>query len=302
MMEQLDETVESARTFLSKALDRGILDSKQLGFLSDCLSEIPDHEGSGLDAGSATQFIHTTLQLLEACLEEEDRPRAGFVNPIVQEELSRACRKSGGNNWILRTVCDGGRSGTDRRFTFGQVKQKPGDPDDPSFFGGVWLADCDGAQRRVVFSIVADMIPGSEEWNPVGGAEGEIRILEDRVRRRGPTPWSLQVEPDSPLGRWIARLTGTTSIGQHRGHIPLGVLGEAVRRALEPKGLSHLLLGPSRRDPPTEPWHTGSFLRQIEDSFDFEWQGLAIDTSREALVEARCVIGLRGKILHILDR
>ncbi|MGE4619416.1 MAG: hypothetical protein AAEJ04_06355, partial [Planctomycetota bacterium] len=150
-------------------------------------------------------------------------------------------------------------------------------------------------------AIVADAIPGSEDWTPVITTGTHEKNLEEVVRARGERPWQLQVEPDSALGHWISRLTGTPNIGQHAGHIPLGVLCEAVRRALEPRGLTHLLLGPSRRDPPTCPWHTGSFLRRIGDSFDFEWQGFAIEGRRNALVEARCTIGIRGKILGLLE-
>ena len=288
------------RGFLQKALDKGIIDSGQFDFLLDSLTTVPDSLESGLDPEIAGQFIQTTLQLIEVCLDDRERPRSGFVNPIIQKELDQWCNKEGGKKWRLTNVNDGGRSGKDRQFTFGQVKQNPDDPDDPSFFGGVWTADCDGKIRRVAFAIVANVIPGSEEWQPVSGTAEELSNLESQVRGRGPHPWKLQVEPDTPLGQWIAKLSGTTNIGQHCGHIPLGVLGEAVRRALEPRGLSHLLLGPSRRDPPTEPWHTGSFLQRIGDSFDFSWRGHAVENRSNSIVEARCVIGVRGKILQII--
>lgn len=291
---------EYTRGFLQRALDKNVIQAKQHQFLLDCLEQLPDPLESGLDPQIAEQFIHTTLQLIEVCLDHRERPRSGFVNPIIQRELDLWCKKEGGKDWRLTTVSDGGRSGQDRQFTFGQVKQNPDDPDDPSFFGGVWTADCDGEIRRVAFAIVANVIPGSEEWQPVKDTDEALDILESRIRGRGPHPWKLQVEPDTPLGRWIARLSGTTNIGQHSGHIPLGVLGEAVRRALEPRGLNHLLLGPSRRDPPTEPWHTGSFLERIGDSFDFSWQGHAIEKRSNTIVEARCVIGVRGKILQII--
>ena len=292
---------EYTREFLERALKKGVIHDKQHQFLQDCLTQLPDPSDSGLDPEIAEQFIQTTVQLIEVCLDDRERPRSGFVNPIIQSELDLWCKKEGGKSWRLTTVSDDGRSGKDRQFTFGQVKQNPDDPDDPSFFGGVWTADCDGEIRRVAFAIVANVIPGSEEWKPVTGSEESLKTLENQVRSRGPHPWQLQVEADTPLGKWIAKLSGTSNIGQHSGHIPLGVLGEAVRRALEPRGLSHLLLGPSRRDPPTEPWHTGSFLRRVGDSFDFAWQGYAIEKRSDCLVEARCVIGVRGKILQIIQ-
>ena len=125
--------------------------------------------------------------------------------------------------------------------------------------------------------------------------------MEALVRARGAHPWSLQVDGDSPLGQWMATLAGTSNIGQHSGHIPLGVLSEAVRRDLEPRGLTHLLLGPSRRDPPTRPWHTGSFLLRVGEGFDFNWSGYAIDHRRDILVEASCTVGVRGKILGLME-
>ncbi|MAJ27899.1 hypothetical protein CBD41_00670 [bacterium TMED181] len=295
-----DHNEEYTRSFLKRALENDVIQEKQHLFLTDCLKKIPDSSDSGLDPKFAGHFIHTTLQLIEVCLADRERPRSGFVNPIIQAELDQLCREKGGKSWTLSAVSDKERSGKDRQFTFGQVKQNPDDPEDPSFFGGVWTADCDGKSCRVAFAIVADVIPGSEEWHPLEKSEESMTKLDQQVRNRGPHPWKLQVEPDSHLGHWIAKLSGTTKIGQHAGHIPLGVLGEAVRRALEPRGLSHLLLGPSRRDPPTEPWHTGSFLRRIGDSFDFEWRGHAIENRRNAVVEAQCVIGVRGKILQII--
>ena len=301
MLKGRDQLLETTRIFLKSAMDSGIIDTQEHSYLSKCLSSIPETENCGLQADQAEQFIHTTIQLIQACLYEKEPPRTGFVTPILQKELDRHCQEKGGSSWNLESVNDVSRKGKDRRFTFGQVKQNPDDPDDPSFFGGVWLANCDGKTRRIAFAIVADVIPGSEAWEPVENLNENRESLHETVKNRGQYPWKLQVNPDSDLGRWIVRLTGTPNVGQHSGHIPLGVLGEAVRRALEPRGLTHLLLGPSRRDPPTEPWHTGSFLRRIGSSFDFEWRGYAIEPRRDTLVEATCVIGVRGKILQILD-
>lgn len=292
---------EAAAQIAHRALAAGIIDDTQHQELNSCFATIPSFEDSGLNPADSERFVTTTLQLIEACLCERSPERTGFVNPILAAELEKRRKIEGGKNWQLGTVSEVGRKGTDRRFTFGQVKENPDDPNDPSFFGGVWMADCDGVEKRVAFAIVADAVPGSEDWVLMANDDDHEKQIEEIVRARGERPWQLQVNPDSPLGRWIASLAGTSNIGQHAGHIPLGVLSEAVRRALEPRGLTHLLLGPSRRDPPSRPWHTGSFLRRIGDSFDFEWRGYAIEERRNALVEARCTIGIRGKILGILE-
>ncbi|MAW77894.1 MAG: hypothetical protein VYD70_05090 [Planctomycetota bacterium] len=292
---------EAAARIADRALETGIIDETQHQELASCFSTIPSPDDCGLDPVDAERFVTTTLQLIEICLCEQTPLRKGFVNPILAGELEKLRKIEGGTDWQLGTVNEVGRKGGDRRFTFGQVKENPDDPDDPSFFGGVWMANCDGAERRVVFAIAADAIPGSEDWVPVSNSGDHEKHLEELVRARGQRPWQLQVKPNSEMGLWIANLAGTSNIGQHSGHIPLGVLSEAVRRSLEPRGLTHLLLGPSRRDPPTRPWHTGSFLRRIGNSFDFEWRGYAIEERRNALVEARCTIGIRGKILGLLE-
>ena len=292
---------EAAAHIAQRAHSAGIIDELQHQELISCFSTLPSYNNCGLDPADSERFVTTTLQLIEVCLGAHSPNRSGFVNPILAAELEKHRKIEGGKDWQLGTVSEVGRKGTDRRFTFGQVKENPDDPDDPSFFGGVWMAECDGVEKRVVFAIVADAIPGSEDWVPVSSDSDHQKQIEEVVRARGKRPWHLQVKPDSALGHWIAALAGTSNIGQHSGHIPLGGLTEAVRRALEPRGLSHLLLGPSRRDPPTRPWHTGSFLNRIGNSFDFEWQGYAIDERRNALVEARCTVGIRGKILGILE-
>ncbi|MEE2889772.1 MAG: hypothetical protein VX404_04940 [Planctomycetota bacterium] len=292
---------EAAVCIADRARDAAIIGETEHQELISCFSSIPSHDGSGLDSCDAERFVRTTLQLVELCLSEDSPPRKGFVNPILCEELEKLRKAEGGKDWQLGTVTELGRKGSDRRYTFGQVKENPDDPEDPSFFGGAWMANCDGVEKKVIFAIVADAIPGSEDWIPVETTDAKEKQIEEMIRSRGEHPWQLQVEPDSDLGRWIAALAGTKNIGQHAGHIPLGVLSEAVRRTLEPRGLTHLLLGPSRRDPPTRPWHTGSFLRRISDSYDFEWQGFAIEGRRDALVEARCTIGIRGKILGLLE-
>ncbi|PCJ13054.1 MAG: hypothetical protein COB10_06205 [Planctomycetota bacterium] len=292
---------EAAVCIADRARDRAIIDETEHQELISCFSSIPSHDGCGLDTQDAERFVRTTLQLVELCLSEDSSVRKGFVNPILGAELDKLRKIEGGKEWHLGPVTELGRKGSDRRFTFGQVKENPDDPEDPSFFGGAWMANCDGVEKRVVFAIVADAIPGSEDWIPVETTNGQEKQIEELVRARGERPWQLQVEPGSALGRWIATLAGTKNIGQHAGHIPLGVLSEAVRRAFEPRGLTNLLLGPSRRDPPTRPWHTGSFLCRIGESFDFEWQGFAIEERRDALVEARCAIGIRGKILGLLE-
>jgi len=290
-----------AHRIAQRALDQGILEETEFSQLISCFSSLPTLDGCGLDPLDGQRFIRTNLQLIELCLKETTAPRKGFVNPLLKRELERHRQISGGQRWELGKVSETGRRGSDRRFTFGQVKENPDDPDDPSFFCGVWLADCDGIEKRIVFAITADAIPGSVDWSPKEIQSDEDRNMEALVRARGAHPWSLQVDGDSPLGQWIATLAGTSNIGQHSGHIPLGVLSEAVRRDLEPRGLTHLLLGPSRRDPPTRPWHTGSFLLRVGEGFDFNWSGFAIDHRRDILVEASCTVGVRGKILGLME-
>lgn len=290
-----------AHRIAQRALDQDILAETEYSELISCFSSLPTLDGCGLDPLDGQRFIRTNLQLIERCLKEPTAPRKGFVNPLLKRELERHRQISGGQRWELGRVSETARRGSDRRFTFGQVKENPDDPDDPSFFCGVWLADCDGVEKRIVFAITADAIPGSVDWSPKEIQSDEDRNMEALVRARGAHPWSLQVDGDSPLGQWIATLAGTSNIGQHSGHIPLGVLSEAVRRDLEPRGLTHLLLGPSRRDPPTRPWHTGSFLLRVGEGFDFNWSGYAIDHRRDILVEASCTVGVRGKILGLME-
>lgn len=285
----------------NQALARDVLDATGAELLVRTFNPAPSPENCGLDPDDHSRFLSTNLQLLEICLQEPGLHRPGFVNPLLQAELDRCCQRSGGNHWTLERISEEGRRGTDRRFTFGQVKSKPDDPEDPSFFGGSWLANCDGKERRIVFAIVADAVPGSEFWQTLSEGRGDGERLEAMVRSRGSHPWNLQVPADSPLGVWIEALAGSPNIGQHQGLIPLGVLSEAVRRSVEPRGLTHLLLGPSRRDPPSRSWHTGAFLSRVGDSFDFQWEGLAIEERSDRLVEASLVVRLRGRILHFLD-
>ena len=136
-----------------RALHEGALDPQQHAELIGCFSSIPPIEGCGLNAVDADRFIRTTLQLIELCLLEPSTPRTGFVNPLLDRELDRIRTLQGGQRWSLGKVTELGRRGSDRRFTFGQVKENPDDPNDPSFFGGVWMADCDGVKKRIVFAI-----------------------------------------------------------------------------------------------------------------------------------------------------
>lgn len=66
---------EYTRGFLQKALDKGVIDSGQFDFLLESLTMQPDSLESGLDTEVAGQFIQTTLQLIEVCLDDRDRPR-----------------------------------------------------------------------------------------------------------------------------------------------------------------------------------------------------------------------------------
>ncbi|MGE4619123.1 MAG: hypothetical protein AAEJ04_04865, partial [Planctomycetota bacterium] len=147
---------EAALCIANRARETGVIDQGQYEDLIACFATIPNAEGSGLDACDADRFIRTTLQLIEICLCEQSPLRKGFVNPILSAELEKLREIEGGKDWQLGHVNELGRKGGDRRFTFGQVKENPDDPEDPSFFGGVWVAHCDGVEKRVVFAIVAD--------------------------------------------------------------------------------------------------------------------------------------------------
>ncbi len=287
------------REIVERARDDGVLDDPQASELLTLFGTPPGGGGSGLDDDAAGRFAHATLELLEKCLFDPVLDRRPFVNPLVQEELDRLSEEQSESPWRLSQVSDTERRGTDRRFTFGQVKTRPDDPLDPSFFCGSWLAERSGEAGPIVFVIRAEAIPQSVLWTPIQKTGAERAQLEKRVRDRGPHASILQVEPTSPLGGWIAGLAGTNRIGQHKGEIPLGVLAEAVRRTLEPRGLTHLLLGMSRRDPTTRPWHTGAFLKRLGESCHFAWEGLAIDASTDTLVRARCTIAPNARIVRM---
>ena len=84
--------------------------------------------------------------------------------------------------------------------------------------------------------------------------------------------------------------------GQFRAQYPLGVLSEAVKRALERVGATHMLLGPSRRDRPEKSWHTGRFLDRIGHGHCFQWTGFALDRD-DRLILARTQIEIRARIV-----
>jgi len=262
----------------------------------------PPATGSGLDDTDARSFVESAVQAIEVCVAGGAKSHTAFVNAIVQRELDRAAAEDGLEASVLENICDLHRCGSDRRYIFGQVKERPDDPDDPSFFGGLWPARCaSGELRRVLFSIHAEAAPESVVVRPHEASGAEARALGARVRARGPHPWKLQVAGASPLGRWIAGLCGTDQIGQIRGQLPLGVLGDAVCRALEPRAVTHLLLGASRRDPPSRPWHTGAFLRPLATPGEFRWNGIGLDAETGALVDTLCTVRTRARI-HRLER
>ncbi|MGE4632360.1 MAG: hypothetical protein AAEJ47_04930, partial [Planctomycetota bacterium] len=138
---------EAAACIADRARDAAIIGETEHHELISCFSSIPSHDGSGLDSCDAERFVRTTLQLVELCLSEDSPQRKGFVNPILCEELEKLRKAEGGKDWQLGTVTELGRKGSDRRYTFGQVKENPDDPEDPSFFGGAWMANCDGVEK-----------------------------------------------------------------------------------------------------------------------------------------------------------
>lgn len=297
LVELLPEPELAIRYITERARDRRTLTEERAAELIELFGVPPGPTGSGLSAKEAQQFLCTTLQLIEVCLLDEPQPQEPLINSLLQSCLDRECAKRGEGRWSLtRQVCDDARRGVDRRFTFGQIKEVPSDSEAPSIFGGAWQVDCDGTERRVTFVLTAEALPERSAWERVPGDESLTR----RIHSRGPYPWRLQVEPRSSLGEWISGLTGTHNIGQHRGHFPLGVLCDAVQRHLSSLGLTHLLLGPSRRDPPTRPWHTGAFLRRAGDDFEFDWRGHAVVGDDPALVHAQCVVRMDARIDFLL--
>ncbi len=297
LVELFSEPERAIRRIADQAIARGTLTEELAAELIELFGVPPGPNDSGLSAEEAQQFLCTTLQLIDVCLREESRPQKPLINALLNQCLDRECEKQGGRHWSLtREISDDSRRGRDRRFTFGQIKEKPSDPQAPSMFGGAWQANCDGTERRVTFLLTAEALTERTTWEPVT----ENEKLTTRVRSRGPYPWRLQVEPQSPLGEWIAGLTGTHNIGQHRGHFPLGVLCDAVQRHLAPLGFTHLLLGPSRRDPATRPWHTGGFLRRSQHDSTFNWQGHAFVDEGPIPVQASCVVRISARIASFL--
>ena len=297
LVELFSSPTQAIQRVADDAVARGTLTQPQAAELLTLFGTPPGPEGSGLSGEGYEQFVCTTLQLIAACLLEEPAPQKPLINALLEESLSRECAARDGKNWALtREICDSARKGVDRRFTFGQIKEAPLDPGAPSVFGGAWQADCDGTERRVTFVLTANALPEQTHWESAPGDDS----LAKRVHARGLHPWKLQVEPNSPLGAWIAGLTGTQNIGQHRGHFPLGVLCDAVQRHLAALGLTHLLLGPSRRDPPSRPWHTGAFLRRDGQSFDFHWHGHALLGDDPVPVRANCVVRMAAQIVGVI--
>ncbi len=287
---------EYVAAFVRRSVHRGVIGSDEVDELSAHLTSPPGPEGSGLDALQYEQFLATTAQLIEICLHHSETKRPGFVNGVVQLAMdSRAER-----GWKLVEITDEDRRGGDRRKTFGQVKERPCDPMDPSFFGGSWIIERGDERRRLIFAIEAESVSGVTHVEPAVDSGRPPAWVESMVRSRGPAHWELQVEADSPLGAWITKLAGTDKIGQLRDQIPLGVLSEAVKRAMKPHGLSHLLLGPSRRDCPVRRWHTGRFLTRQGDSYRFRWEGFAFDPD-DVLVRATTVIEVKARIVSELS-
>lgn len=282
---------------LDRAVQRGVIDSDDHRALADLLAEPPGPERSGLDLLQYEQFIAVTLQHIEICLQHREFKRPGFVNGALQAELDRRGERSPEDcGWRLLEISDQDRRGVDRTKTFGQVKSDPGNPDDPSFFGGTWIVARGEESRRIIFSIRAEAACGATTISPLPDDDPVASRIRSMVSARGPAHWEVQIEPSSPLGLWIARLAGSQHIGQLRGQIPLGVLSEAVKRALVPLGVTHMLLGPSRRDPPEKSWHTGRFLDRIGDDYRFQWTGFAFDAD-DRLVTARTQVELHASIV-----
>lgn len=300
--------------FVRRAEEEKRLSIREATTLLRLFESVPTAAGSGLSDAEADRFVSVTAQLIEYCLHEADLYKPGFVNALVQGALDEhfRCNLDTGA-WRLEVIDDQGRRARSRRRMFGQVKARPRDPDDPSFFGGSWNVQCGDDERRIVFAIDAHADPEQTSFAPVSVDSPHYDQWRAMVRLRGERPSRLQVDESSPLGEWITALTGAKAVGQHCGVIPLGVLCEAVEREARRQNWTGLLLGPSRRDPPTEPWHAGRFLTPLaspaplaagpasSESSDrerwFGWRGLAIDTSSDALITGDIRIRIAARIL-----
>ncbi len=194
---------EFIATSLDRALRRGILDSDDRRFLADLLAKPPGPKESGLDLLQFEQFLAVTLQHIEICFQRREFKRPGFVNGVLQKELDRRGQNSpAARGWKLLEITDPDRRGVDRTKTFGQIKKDPGDPDDPSFFGGTWIVTRGEESRRIVFSIHAEAVRGSTTITPFPDDDADRTRIRSMVTARGPAHWELQIEPSSPLGRW----------------------------------------------------------------------------------------------------
>lgn len=296
--------LDFVESFVGRAEAEGRLSSTGVTKIMKLFENVPAPVDSGLSEEQAECFVDFTAQLVEYCLRDTEIHKPGFVNPLVQAAIDlHFCEDCDPGTWQLDLIDDLARRGRSRKKTFGQVKMRPRDPDDPSFFGGSWVIQREDVQRRVVFAIHAHAEEEQTSVEPIPVDAPDHDRWRAMVAVRGDVPARLQVEAVSPLGAWIRGLTGTKDIGQHRGAIALGVLCEAVEREARSRGLVGLLLGPSRRDPPTEPWHTGSFLRPAHDLRAtpdvryFRWEGLALEEATGALVSARIDIKVEASVV-----
>ncbi|MFN0057203.1 MAG: hypothetical protein ACKVX7_01990 [Planctomycetota bacterium] len=285
-----------AREAALAARDRHRLMESEAAELLQIIDAMPRLDESGLSAAQSAQFVTNALQCVEYCLLRLPARRPGFINKILQSAVDEYSYEG---SWKIVEINDEGRRGRSRTKTLGQIQRLPGNPNDPSFLGGSWEIRRGAELRRVVFSLESRAVAETLKISDVLPRHlDEARCLQ-MVTARGPRPWTLQVDAHAPLGQWIARLAGTCNIGQHCGHLALGVFCEAVQRKLESNGLSHFLLGASRRDPPTRPWHTGQYLRRIDDGFVFRWTGLALADGARRLVRATTDVEAIARIITV---
>jgi len=279
--------------FLEQSRSEGLIDDAQTAFLRERLLEPPDAVAARMDPAVLDGFLWETCQLVDACIYHGPIHHHDTINRLVQAAIDEDARFAD-EGWMLEPITDGRRADSDRETTFGQVHMGG-----RSSFVGAWRVLCGERCRLASFVIDAEVAPDSIAIEALAGPDAEA--IATLVRARGEQPARVQVpEEAAVLGAWITRLAGSPHVGQRAGYASLGVLGEAVSVAMAGLGLSNLLLPRSRRDPETEPWHTGPFLVPVPGRPAFRFKGCALSREEVVAVRAEVVLAARIELVRTL--